>query len=58
MDENEEKSLNSHTEVARNRNRNQLTEDQMSDVTLDEVRRGASEKAPQDIDGYFIQNVI
>ena len=40
------------------RNRNQLTEDQLSDVTLDKVRREASEKVPVETDGYFICNGI
>ena len=57
LEENEKKSLNNHMVVAMgkneltinilDRNRNHLTEDQMSDVTLDKVRREASEKAPQ-----------
>ena len=68
QEEVEEKSLNRDTEVAvhkkelpiniLDRNRNQLTEDQMSDVTLDKVRREASEKAPVETDGYFIDNGI
>ena len=68
LEETEKKSLKNHMVVAMgkneltinilDRNRNQLTEDQMSDVTLDKVRREASEKAPQEIDSYFIQNGI
>ena len=69
LEENEKKkSLKNHMVVAvgkneltlniLDRNRNQLTEDQMSDVTLDTVRSGASEKASQEIDSYFIQNGI
>ena len=40
------------------RNRSQLAADQKVDVTLDRVRRGASEKAPEESDGYFFQNGI
>ena len=36
----------------------QLAADQKADVTLDRVRRGASEKAPEESDGYFFQNGI
>lgn len=41
-----------------NRDRNQVTEDQISDVTLDKVRREASEEGPVESDGYFICNGI
>ena len=67
-DETSENNLNSKTkdnapkeELPVNildRNRNQLSEDQMSDVTLDKVRTGATEKAPEETDGYFLQNKI
>ena len=40
------------------RNRSQLAADQKVDVTLDRVRRGASEKALEESDGYFFQNGI
>lgn len=36
------------------RNKNQLIEDQQSDVTLYKVRNAAADKAPMEADGYFI----
>ena len=40
------------------RNKTQLAADQNADVTLDRVRRGVSEKAPEESDGYFSQGGI
>ncbi|XP_068684916.1 uncharacterized protein [Montipora foliosa] len=40
------------------RNKTQLAADQNADVTLDRVRRGVSEKAPEESDGYFSQDGI
>ena len=40
------------------RNKTQLAADQNADVTLDRVRRGVSEKAPEECDGYFFQGGI
>ena len=58
-----DKSLVCNTEIASTRNeppinildknKSQLAADQNADVTLDRVRRGASEKAPEESDGYF-----
>ena len=68
QEEIDEKSANTHTEEAMHeselpinivdRNRNQVTEDQISDVTLDKVQREASEKGPVESDGYLICNGI
>ena len=40
------------------RNKTQLAADQNADVTLGRVRRVASEKAPEESDGYFFQGGI
>ena len=40
------------------RNKTQLAADQNADVTLDRLRRGVSEKAPEESDGYFSQGGI
>ena len=67
-EETSDESLVCNTEIAstRNeppinildRNKSQLAAYQYADVTLDRVRRGASEKAPEESDGYFFQDRI
>ena len=67
-EETSDESLVSNMEVASTRNeppvnivnsnKSQLAADQNADVTLDRVRRGASEKAPEESDGYFFHDGI
>ena len=64
-EETSDKSLVCNTEIAStkneppinilDRNKTQLAADQNADVTLDRVCRGASEKEPEESDGYFFQ---
>lgn len=67
-EETSDESLVCNTEIASteneppinilDRNKTQLAADQNADVTLDRVRRGVSEKAPEESDGYFSQGGI